>query len=190
MIWPDPTHQPTTHPPNYTPTHGWGSLYRFQIFKQNWNISISSSAIEFWMIPGVPTLGGRGVGGWWWGVVRGCIPSTCTRTHMHACARARTRVWHHREFPGIPQMGAAICMKLSCLPCVRVRACACVHEHVCAHVWGSPPNHPPPPSTQPPTPRAAGSPKHQNSISLELIEIIRFCLKILYLWTFLNSYRL
>ena len=64
--------------------------------------------------------------------------------------------------------------------------------HACAHVWGAPPNHPPPPSTSPPppTPRAAGRPKHQNSISLQLIEKIRFCLKILYLWTFLNSYRL
>ena len=30
-------------------------------------------------------------------------------------------------------------------------------------------------------PRAAGSPKHQNSISLKQIEIFRFCLKILYL---------
>ena len=45
-------------------------------------------------------------------------------------------------------MGAAICMKLSCLPHVRVRACMCVHACVCAHVWGAPPNHPPPPEPQ------------------------------------------
>ena len=55
--------------------------------------------------------------------------------------------------------------------------------------------HPPTPPTPhyhlptPHTPRATRSPKHQNSISLELIEIFRFCLKILYLWTLLNSYR-
>ena len=131
--------------------------------------------------------GGGWVGGWGWGWWEGA-------PHPHAHARARTHtctcVWHYREFPGIPPMGVAICMKLSCLPCVCVRACVCVHAHVCARVWGAPPNHPWPPSTHPPTPRAAGSPKHQNSISLELIEIIRFCLKILYLWTFLNSYRL
>ena len=39
-------------------------------------------------------------------------------------------------------------------------------------------------------PRAAGSPNHQKFISPELIKIIRFCLKNLYLWTFLNSSRL
>ena len=107
------------------------------------------------------------------GLVRGCPP-----THANACTHIC--VWHHREFPWIPPMGVAICMKLSCLPCMHVHACAC------AHMWGAPPTliHPPP------TPRAAGSPKHQNSITPELIEIIRFCLKILYLWTFLNSYRL
>ena len=60
--------------------------------------------------------------------------------------------------------------------CMCMRACVCM----CTCV-GAPPNHPPPPSIHPPTPRAVGSPKHQNSISLELIEIIRFCLKILYL---------
>ena len=174
MIWPDPTHQPT-HPPNYTPTHGWGSLNRFQIFKQNWNILISSSAIEFWMIPGVPPGGGGGGG-----VVRGCTPPTCTC--MHACTHTCTCIWHHRECPGISPMGAAICMELPCLPCMHVRVCACLHVHAGACVWGHP-NHPHPP-------RATGSWKHQNSITLKLIKIIRFCLKILYLWTFLNSYRL
>ena len=162
VFWPDPTHQPThppTHPPNYTPTHGWGSLHRFQIFKQNWNISISSSAIEFWMIPGVPPWGVGGVGGWGWGVVRGCIPPTCTCTRMHARSRARTHVWHHREFPGIPPMGAAICMKLSCFSpcvCVRARACMCVHVHVCrVH----PPTTSQPPSTHPPHPKSRREPK-------------------------------
>ena len=37
MIWHEPTHQP-----NYTPTHRWGSLHNFQIFKQNRIISIHS----------------------------------------------------------------------------------------------------------------------------------------------------
>ena len=48
LTWPHPSTHPSTHPPtNYTPTHGWGILHRFQIFKRNWNISISSSVIEF-----------------------------------------------------------------------------------------------------------------------------------------------
>ena len=70
--------------------------------------------------------------------------------------------------------------------CVRACACMCMHVHMCG-------DNPYPPDPQPPTcplSRATGSPKHQNSITLELIEIIQFCLKILYLSTFLNSYRL
>ena len=50
---------------------------------------------------------------------------------------------------------------------------------------------PPNPSAPSPEPQgAAGSPNHQKFISPELIEIIRFCLKFFYLWTFLNSSRL
>ena len=41
-----------------------------------------------------------------------------------------------------------------------------------------------------PLPRATGSPNLQKFISPELIEIILFCLKNLYLWTFRNSSRL
>ena len=188
MIWPDPTHQhtqthPPTHPPNYTPTLGWGSLHRFQILKQNWNISISSSAIEFWLIPGVPR-GVGGVGVWGCGVVRGC-PHTCT----HACTRMHTHARAHAydiigNSHGFPQWGRPFAWNYHvyhAYMCVHVRACMYVHVHVCG---GYPhPIHPPPP------PRATGSLKHQNSITLELIEIIRFCLKILYLWTFLNSYK-
>ena len=102
------------------------------------------------------------------------MPSTHVHTHAHACmcTHTHTCIWHHREFPGIPPKGVAICMKLSCLPCMHV------HMYV-----GHP--QPPPPSAHP-HPTAVGSPNHQNSISLELIKIIRFCLKILYLWTLLN----
>ena len=128
------------------------------------------------MILGVPPGGWvGGVGGWGWGVVRGCTPPTCTCMHVH------TRVYEqHREFPGIPPVGAAICMKLPCLPCMHVHVC--MHVCMCLCVGGTL-NQPPPPNTHPPPPppRAAGSRKHQNSITLELIEIIRFCLKILYL---------
>ena len=126
-------------------------------------MSISSSAIEFWMIPGVPPGGG---GGWMVvGVVRGCTPPTCTCTCMHTCACTCTHVWHHREFPGISPMGLAICMKLPCLPCMHVRACAYVHAHACAHVWGAPqttptPIHPPP---TPKSCRKLKTPKFNNS---------------------------
>ena len=158
-------------------------------YSNNWNILISSSAIEFWLILGVPPGGGGGC--LWVGVVRGCPPHTCTCTCMHACTHMHMRIWHHREFPGIPPVGVAICIKIIMFTmhaCVCVHVCACM----CTCVGGTPHCHPttPTPIHPPPTPRAKGSQKHQNSITLELIEIIRFCLKILYLWTFLNSYRL
>ena len=68
------------------------------------------------------------------------------------------------------------------------RACACMHMHV--HVSRDTPMPPDAPQHICPLPRAAGSPNHQKFISPELIEIIRFCLKNLYLWTFLNWSRL
>ena len=81
-------------------------------------------------------------------------------------------------------ISAAICNFYTC-----IHVCVCMCAHACACVWRHPhaPRHPSPTC---PLPRATGSPKHQNSISPELIEIIQFCLKILYLWTLLNSYRL
>ena len=189
MIGPDPTHQPThppTHSPNYAPTHGWGSLHRFQIFKQNWNILISSSVIEFWLILGVPSEGGGG----WKGVevVREWSPHTCTCTCMYTHAHAYDIIGNPQDFPksnGGGHLHEIIMFTMHVWVCVCMHACMCV----CTCVWDTL-QLPLTPSTHPPSPRAAGSRKHQNSISLELIKIIRFCLKILYLWTFLNSYRL
>ena len=66
-----------------------------------------------------------------------------------------------------------------------MRACTCM-----CTCLGTPPMPPDAPQPICPLPRAAGSPNHQKFISPELIEIIRFCLKNLYLWTFLNSSRL
>ena len=65
--------------------------------------------------------------------------------------------------------------------------CACTCMCTCL---GTPPMPSDAPQPICPLPRAAGSPNQQKFISPELIEIIRFCLKNLYLWTFLNSSRL
>ena len=197
MFWPDPTHQPTqppNHPPNHTPTHGWGICHKFEIFKRNWNILSSSSVIKFLLISGVHPLGGWQMGGWGWRWVWVCggmfhahiHAQTCTR--MHTCTYMHVKHANHAKHGCLHVGGHLQFLYMYTCVYVNVRACTCV-----CMCGGTPPMPPDAPDTPPPTcplPRAAGSPKHQNSISPELIEIIQFCLKILYLWTFLNSYRL
>ena len=120
---------------------------------------------------------GVGVGMGVWGVSHACM-------HAHSCARTHARTHMHVKHAKHAKHG---CLHAGGhLQFLYMCVCACV----CMHV-GTPPHAPRYPQTPPsPLPRAAGSPKHQISITLELIEIIRFCLKILYLRTFLNSYRL
>ena len=156
MFWPDPTHQPThppTHPLNHTPTHGWGSLHRFQIFKRNWNISISSSAIEFWLILGVPPLGSGGwvdVGGGWWEGAH----------HTHAHARACTRM-HARAYDiignsqGFPQWGQPFAWNYHVY---HVRVCVCARACMCTCVGGTPQTAPTP-INPPPPPQGRREPK-------------------------------
>ena len=125
---------------------------------------------------------GVGVGMGVWGDVP--CTHTCTRMHMHARTHARTHMHvkhaNHAKHGCLHVGGHLQFLYMYTCVYVLVRACA-VH----VHVWGGHPPMPPnAPDTPPPTcplPRAAGSPKQQNSISPELIEIIRFCLKILYL---------
>ena len=78
-------------------------------------------------------------------------------------------------------MGAAICMKLSCLymyACVHM--CVCAHAH--ANMCGTPPKHPdrvPPPSTHSQSPNGGTPEISQKSIKIERIKIFELCLKIL-----------
>ena len=99
----------------------------------------------FW---GVPPWG---VGGWVELVGGG---EWVHPTHMHMHMHAHTHIWHHREFPGIPPMGVAICMKLSCLPHMHVHVCMCVHVHMCGG------HHPTIPHPHPPTPQPPSTPIH------------------------------
>ena len=96
-------------------------------------------------------------GGGWLGV-----PPTHVHTHARTCARVK-----HDNFM---QMAAPIGGNPWEFPYDVIRVCACV----CAHVWGAPSHHPPPPSTQPPYPQGGTSGISQNSIALELIEIFQF----------------
>ena len=149
MFWPDPTYppnQPPTDPPNHTPTHGWIILHRFQIFRWNWNILISSSDIGFLLIPGIHP---RGVVdrlmGWVW-VCVGCPMHACMDAHAHTCTCMLNMI---NMLNMDASMTVAICNFYTC-----------IHVHVCMHVGTVPCPQTPPPTC--PLPRAAGSPKQQN----------------------------
>ena len=116
------------------------------------------------------------------------VPNTHMHMYTYTCTHTCTYdiIGNSQGFPQCIHMHTHKIYDLHEI--IMFTTCTCA----CACVWGAPPNHPPPhpsnPQTtphthpsNPPTPRAAGSRKHRNSISLELIEIIRFCLKILYL---------
>ena len=119
-----------------------------------------------------PWGGGRWVGGDRYGCVGGCPMHVRMHTHVHARTRARKCMLNMLNMDA--SMLAAICNS------IHVCVCVCVCVHACGDTPMPPdtPRHPPPTC---PLLRAAGSPKHQISITLELIKIIRFCLKILYL---------
>ena len=134
---------------------------------------------------GPPPWGGRrwpDGGGGRYGCVGGYPMHALMHTHVHAHTHACTCMLNMLNMDA--SMLAGICNSIHV--CVCVCACMCVCVRACGDTPGGP-RYPPPTC---PLPRATGSPKHQISITLELIEIIRFCLKILYLRTFLNSYRL
>ena len=177
MFW--PTNQPLTH--QKTPTNGWGSLYRFQIFKWNQNISILSSHIAFLLIWGYPLEGGRWEWGWV-GAPHPCCMHTCMHVHAHTHTHTCMHVKHDKH--GCLHGGGHLQFPNMFILVFR----ACMHLHV--HLSRDTPHAPSCPQPIYLLPRAAGSPNHQRFISPELIEIIRFCLKNLFLWTFLNSSRL
>ena len=133
------------------------------------------------MILGVHPPGGVADGWMGWGlawVCGGCLMHARMHTHAHACMHARTCMLNMLNMLNMDaSMSAAICNFYTCIN-VCVCMCMCVCMCVCVETPPMSPDAPPPTC---PLPRAAGSPKHQNSISPELIEIIQFCLKILYL---------
>ena len=152
----------------------------------SWLVQALSNFYWFWgsTPPGGVADGclGVGVGVDMWGGV------SHAHTHAHTCTHMHVKHANHAKHGCLHVGGHLQFLYMYTCVYVRVRACACV-----CMCMGTPPMPPDAPYTPPPTcplPRAAGSPKQQNSISPELIEIIRFCLKILYLWTFLNWYRL
>ena len=159
------------------------SLKRIEIF---WLVQV---LLNFERFLGSPLGGGRwvdGVGLVW--VCRECPIHTHMHTHAHIHTHTHTCMLNMINMINMDaSMLAAICNFYTCIY-MHVYACTCMC--MCMVIPSMPPDAPrhPPPTC--PFLRATGSWKHQNSISLELIEIFQFCLKILYLWSFLKSYRL
>ena len=127
-------------------------------------------------------VGGGGVG--WGHPPHMHMHTSHTCTHIRTCTHTCMHVKHDKH--GCLHGGGHL--QFPNMFILAFRACVCMHVHV--HMSRDTPHAPRCPPTHLPLPRAAGSPNHQKFISPELIEIIRFCLKNLYLWTFLNSSRL
>ena len=123
-----------------------------------------------WMWVGGGCGGAPHVGGGGWG---------CPHTHAHMDMHAHIHIKHDNfNCKWQPPLGESLGIPYDVI-CARV----CVRARACAHVWGSPPHHPRPPSPHPihppPHPPGGWTPGiSQNSIALELIEIFQFCLKI------------
>ena len=168
-----PTHQIIQLPMGGRVSTDFKSSNRIEI---SWLVQV---LLNFEWFQGSPWGVGMGVGG----------GERVHPIHMHMHVHAHACMYDIiGNSQGFPQWGRPFAWNYhvyhACM-CMCVHACMRVHVHMSGGTPTTPtPKHPPPP------PRAAGNRKHQNSITLELIEIIRFCLKILYLWTFLNSYRL
>ena len=128
-------------------------------------------------------------GGRW---VDGCLGAsggmrgvpTCMHMHIHAHTCTHTHVYMYRNCKWLPTWRHPCLACLSCSTCMCVGAC--MHVHVCIHVYmGYLPHththpHPIHPSATPPgwwTLRIS-----KNLITLELIKIFQFCLKIWNLW--------
>ena len=187
LTWPHPWTHPSIQPPTHQTIHPPMGGEFFTDFKSlngieiSWLVQVLLNFYWFWGSP----MRGWWMDGWGWRSVWVCrqVSHACMHAHAHTCTCMHMHVKHDKH------------AKHGCLHVdghlhfLYMYTCACMHVHAC----GDTPMPPDAPRYLPPTcplPRATGSPKHQNAISPELIEIIQFCLKILYLWTLLNSYRL
>ena len=116
------------------------------------------------------------MGGW---VGVGAAPThVCMHTHACTCAHTCMHVKHDKH--GCLHGGGHL--QFPTMFILAFCACACVHVHVhMSRDTPMPPDAPNPSASSPEPQGAAGSPNHQKFISPELIEIIRFCLRNLYL---------
>ena len=187
MTWPHPSTHPTTHPPTKPHTHPWVGNSS-QISNLQMELKYLDKLKCYRILSdsgGPPPGGGRWVdgGGGGYGCVWGCPMHACMHMHAHTCMYMHVKHAKHAKHGCLHVGGHLQFLYMYKCACVYVHACACM----CTCV-GTPPCPQMPPHPPVPSPELQGAQNTKNSISPELIEIIRFCLKILYLWTFLNSY--
>ena len=173
---PPPTHQKNTHPwvgespqiPNLQTESKYLNSFKFYCILEGYP---PGGWVGGW-------VGGGGVG---WGHPH-------THVHKHAHARTCTHTCMHVKHGKHGCLHGGSHLQFPNMFILAFHACACMHVHVhmsrdTPHALRCPPTHLPPPQIH-------REPKSPKFISPELIEIFRFCLKNLYLWTFLNSSRL
>ena len=131
LIWTHPSTHPPTYLPNHTPMHGWEILHRFQIFKRNWNILISSSVIECGSGRWVDGGGGR----------YGYVGVSHAHMHKHTCTCMLNML-------NILNMDASMLAAFCNLyTCIHVCVCMCMHVDTPPMPPDTP--HPPAPSPEP-----------------------------------------
>ena len=133
---------------------------------------ISSRLIEFWCF-GLPAALGRGQedGGCLeaWGCLDTWVHAcACTHMHTHTCI-------HVQKLQMATDMEASMFIMFIMF---NMHVCMCL----CAWDPSTYLYPPPPPSTQPQWPQGGTARISKNSITLELIKIFQFCLKIWNLW--------
>ena len=112
-----------------------------------------------------PCGSGEEAGGW------GCLGAWgCPHTCSHACTHMYAHVYMYRNCKWLPTW------RHPCLSCLHVYN---MHAHACMHAWdNSNTSIPTATPIHPPATPQEGTPRiSQNSITLELIKIIRFHLK-------------
>ena len=162
LTWP----HPSTHPPTHQIIHPPMSEEVSTDFKSLNRIEISRLVqvlLNFEWFRGPPLGGGgwvdgggggEGVGGWgwwWWGGAPHPCAHTCTYMHAYAHACAYDIIGNPRDFP--KSNGGSHLREITVF---TTHACACVCMCTCV---GSTPNHPPPPSNHPLTPKSHRKPK-------------------------------
>ena len=100
---------------------------------------------------------------------------TYMQMHMHAHTHTHAHLYMYRNCKWPPTWRHPCLSCLSYLTCMCMHACACVCVHIHPH---TPPPQALPKSTHPPPPQGGIPGISKNSITVELIKIIQFCLKI------------